>query len=41
MRGGVTMHELLHVYSEDDLGIMDNIIKQHIDLTKETKMPLL
>jgi hypothetical protein len=41
MRGGVTMHELLHIYSEDDLEILDNIIKQHINLTKEIQMPLL
>lgn len=41
MRGGVTMHELLHVYSDDDIEILDNIIKEHIDLTKETRMPLL
>ena len=25
MRGGVTMHELLHVYSDDDISIMNNI----------------
>jgi hypothetical protein len=35
------MHELLHIYSEDDLEILDNIIKQHINLTKEIQMPLL
>ena len=41
MRGGVTMHELLHVYSDDDISIMNNIIKEHIDLTQQTKLPLL
>jgi hypothetical protein len=41
MRGGVTMYELLHVYSDDDIQILENIIKEHVELTKETKLPLL
>lgn len=41
MRGGVTMYELLYVYSDDDIDIMSNIIKQHITLTQETKIPII
>jgi len=41
MRGGVTMHELLHVYSNDDIEILSKLIAEHITLTKETRMPLL
>lgn len=41
MRGGVSINDLLHVYSVDDVDILNNIIKEHIDLTRETQMPLL
>lgn len=41
MRGGVTMHELLHVYSHDDREAMYVIIKENIELTKTAQMPLL
>jgi hypothetical protein len=41
MRGGVSMHELLHVYDSQDREMLYNIIKENIDATKETRMPLL
>jgi len=41
MRGGVTVNDLLHIYSYEDMNILDNIIKDHIELTKETQMPIL
>lgn len=41
MRGGVTMQELLHVYSNDDRTAMMTVIKENIDLTKTTQLPLL
>lgn len=41
MRGGVNINDLLHTYSYEDIEILNNIIKEHIDLTKETQLPLL
>lgn len=41
MRGGVTINDLLHIYSNDDIQVLNNIIKEHIELTKETKMPFV
>jgi hypothetical protein len=41
MRGGVTMHELLHVYSRDDLDILQEIIKENIENTKNSGLPLV
>lgn len=41
MRGGVTIDHLLYVLSHEDRGIMYDIIKDNIELTKSTKMPLL
>lgn len=41
MRGGVTMHELLYNYSSDDREIMYSIIKDNIEVTKETRIPFI
>lgn len=41
MRGGVTMQELLHVYSFEDREAMYVIIKENVELTKTSQMPLL
>lgn len=41
MRGGVNVNDLFHKYSYDDIELLDNIIKEHVDLTKETQLPLL
>lgn len=41
MRGGVTMQELLHVYSHDDREAMLTVIKENVELTKNTQMPLM
>jgi hypothetical protein len=41
MRGGVTSYELFHVYSYEDRSIMNQIIKENVENTKNTKMPLL
>lgn len=41
MRGGVTVQELLHIYSADDRDSFYSVIKENIDMTKETKMPLI
>lgn len=41
MRGGVSSHELFHVYSKEDRDILDNIIKDNIELSKKTGMNFL
>ena len=41
MRGGVTLHELLHVYSADDRMAMFKVIQENIELTKNAQLPLL
>jgi hypothetical protein len=41
MRGGVNITDLFHTYSQDDLDILNRIIKENIELTKESRMPLL
>lgn len=41
MRGGVTIQELLHVYSADDRDSMYTVIKENVETTKESGMPLL
>jgi uncharacterized protein (DUF433 family) len=41
MRGGVSVNELLHIYDHRDRGMIYNIIKENLEATKETRMPLL
>lgn len=41
MRGGVTVHELLHIYTFDDREAYYEIIKENIELTKSANMPLV
>lgn len=41
MRGGVTINDLLDRYSFDDREVMSAIIKENIEVTKETRLPLL
>lgn len=41
MRGGVSSHDLFHVYSQEDRDIMNKIIKENIENTKNTKLPLM
>jgi hypothetical protein len=41
MRGGVTMQELLHIYSHDDRESMYDIIKDNLETTKESGMPFV
>jgi hypothetical protein len=41
MRGGVTFDHLMYVLSHEDRTIMYDIIKDNIELTKTTKMPLM
>lgn len=41
MRGGVSVTELLHSYSFDDREAMYTIIKDNLETTKATQMPLV
>jgi hypothetical protein len=41
MRGGVSSHDLFNVYSYEDRQIINEIIKDNIETTKKTQMPLL
>jgi len=41
LRGGVTLEQLLHVYSADDRDAMFDVIKENIELTKAAQMPLI
>jgi len=41
MRGGVTLHELLHIYSSDDREAMYAIIKENLEASKTAQMPLV
>lgn len=41
MRGGVTVDQLLHQFSHDDRSAMYTVVKENIELSKETNMPLV
>lgn len=41
MRGGVTVNDLLDRYTHEDREVFAEIIKDNIELTKESHMPLL
>jgi hypothetical protein len=41
MRGGVTMEDLLHIYTDEDLEIMNKIIQENIELTQKSGMSLI
>jgi hypothetical protein len=41
MRGGVSSQDLFHIYSYEDRQIINEIVKDNIETTKKTQMPLL
>ncbi len=41
MRGGVSSQDLFHIYSVEDRKIMNKIISDNIESTKNNQMPLL
>jgi hypothetical protein len=41
MRGGVSVNDLLDRYSNEDREIFYEIIKENIEATKNTQLPLL
>jgi len=41
MRGGVSVNDLMDRYSHEDLTILSEIIKENVENTKASQMPLL
>jgi len=41
MRGGVSINDLLFVYTYDDRQAIYTVVQENFELTKETRMPLL
>jgi hypothetical protein len=41
MRGGVTANDLMYLYSFEDRKIMYKIVKDNIETTNKTGMPLM
>ena len=41
MRGGVSSQDLFHIYTYEDRKIINGIIKENIENTKASKMPLM
>jgi len=41
MRGSVSYHDLMYKISYEDLEIFNRIIKENIETTEKTKLPLL
>ena len=41
MRGGVSAHELLWRYSHDDREVLNKIVKDNIETTNKTGLPLI
>jgi hypothetical protein len=41
MRGGVSANDLLYLYSSEDRRLMYKIIKDNIETTNKTGMPLM
>lgn len=41
MRGGVGISDLLYILGYEDRSVMYNVINENIEMTKESRMPLL
>jgi hypothetical protein len=41
MRGGVSVNDLMYLYSYEDRESMYAVIKENIEATKKSQMPLL
>lgn len=41
MRGGVSSYDLFHLYSYEDRGIISKLVKENIETTKKSGLPLL
>jgi len=41
MRGGVTIEDLMHIYTNEDVEIMMKIVNENIEMSKQAQMPLI
>lgn len=41
MRGGVSLQELLHIYSFDDREAMYGVVKENLEATRSSKMLII
>lgn len=41
MRGSLSYYDLMHTLNQEDREVLNKIIKENIELTKESKMPFL
>lgn len=41
MRGGVTVNDLLYLYSQEDRELISKIVKENIEITEKTQLPLI
>jgi len=41
MRGGVNINDLFHTYSLEDINLINEIIKENMEATKSSGMPLI
>jgi hypothetical protein len=41
MRGGVTSYDLFHVYSYEDRKIINEIVKENIEITKNSRLAII
>jgi hypothetical protein len=41
MRGSLSYHDLMYKISNEDLELFNHIIKENIEATEKTKLPLL
>lgn len=41
MRGSISYYELMYCISEEDVEIFNNIIKDNIETTEKTRLPLI
>ena len=41
MRGSMSYQDLMYSISREDIEILNNIIKDNIDATEKTRMPLI
>jgi len=41
MRGSISYHDLMYKISNDDLELFNRIIKENIETTEKTRLPLL
>ena len=41
MRGAFSYHDLMYKISNDELEVINNIVKDNIETTEKTRMPLI